>query len=106
MNLWEQYNPERPLGTVLGEITELPLWQCGDKGLFEALKRHLTRRELRCFAMDEGGLPGEAIETETGLSSEEMRKTLHKARKKLRQPKLQQEFRALLFVPEHEEEHE
>ena len=94
MNLWEQYNPERPLGTVLGEITELPLWQCGDKGLFEALKRHLTRRELRCFAMDEGGLPGEAIET------------LHKARKKLRQPKLQQEFRALLFVPEHEEEHE
>ena len=106
MNLWEQYNAGRTLGTVLGEITELPLWQCGNKTLFEALKRHLTRRELRCFVMDEGGLPGDAIAAETGLSAEAMQKTLHKARKKLRQPKLQQEFRALLFVPEHEEDGE
>ena len=103
MNLWKQYNPDRSLGTVLGEIADLPLWQCTDKTLFEALKRHLTRRELRCFVMAEGALADEAIAKETGLSTEAVETVLYKARKKLRQPKLQQEFRALLFVPEDEE---
>lgn len=103
MTLWEQYNPDRSLGTVLGEITNLPLWQCGDKALFEALKRHLTRRELRCFAMKESGLEDGAVAAETGLSPDTVQPVLLKARKKLRQPKMQQEFRALLVVPEDEE---
>ena len=101
MNLWEQYNAEHTLGTVLGEITDLPLWQCSDKALFEALKRHLTRRELRCFVMNEAGLSDTEISAEAGLpSAEEMQKVLMKARKKLRRPKMQQEFRALLYIPE------
>jgi hypothetical protein len=106
MNLWEQYNPERGLGEVLGEIAGLPLGQCSDKALFECLKRHLTRRELRCFVMAQGGMPKEAIFEETGLTPEAMEKTLQKAGKKLRQPKLQQEFRTLLCSLEGEENDE
>jgi len=103
MNLWEQYNPEQALGAVLGEITGLPLMQCGDKALFETLKRHLTRRELRCFVMEQGGRNSESMSEETGLNAEETVKTAYKAKKKLRQPKLQQEFRALLADAEEED---
>ena len=104
MNLWKQYNPERSLGALLGEVTGLPLGACSDKTLYEALKRHLTRRELRCFVMDEAGVSVEAIVDETGFTPEEVEKALQKGRKKLRQPKLQQEFRTLLSALENEEE--
>jgi len=96
MNLWEQYNPERSLGELLGEATGLPLWQCADKALFEALKRHLTRRELRCLVMEEGGATREQIAEETGFTVEEVVQAVHKGRKKLRQPKLRQEFQSLI----------
>jgi DNA-directed RNA polymerase sigma subunit (sigma70/sigma32) len=101
MNLWEQYNPET-LGAVLGAITSLPLTQCSEKALFGALKRHLTRKELRCWVMAQSGKTVEAIAEETGLASDDIEKALQKAGKKLRQPKLQQEFRTLLTAADEE----
>jgi len=96
MNLWEQFNPERSLGELLTEVTGLPLMQCSEKALFEALKRHLTRRELRCLVMEEGGATREQIAEETGFTPEEVVQAVQKGRKKLRQPKLRQEFQNLL----------
>jgi DNA-directed RNA polymerase specialized sigma24 family protein len=103
MNLWAQYNPERSLGGYLQEYCKMPLAQCKDKELFEALKRHLTRRELRCLVMDEGGCTKDAIAEEAGMSCDNVEKVLHKGRKKLRQPKLQQDFRTLLTEADGEE---
>lgn len=102
MNLWEQYNSDQSLGSFLGSITSLPLTQCSDKALFEALKRHLTRKELRCWAMAQSGKTAEAIAEETGFVSADVEKALQKAGKKLRQPKLQQEFRTLLAAADEE----
>ena len=81
-------------------MTGLPLAACGDKALYEALKRHLTRRELRCLAMHEGGIDGDVIAAETGLERDAAEAAVHKAHKKLRRPKLLGEFRALLGAPE------
>lgn len=100
MTLWEQYNEERLLGSVLGELTGLPLTQCSEKALFGALKRHLTRRELRCWVMHEGACETKAIEDATGIAPGELEKVLQKATRKLRQPKLQQEYRDLLAAVE------
>ncbi|UFS63168.1 hypothetical protein LOH54_03350 [Sulfurimonas sp. HSL-3221] len=96
MNLWERYNPETMLGSVLGEMTGLPMMQCPEKTLFEALKRHLTRKELRCWVMARGGVDLETIGTETGLGAEEIDNAVRKASKKIRQPKLRSEFQQLL----------
>ncbi|MHC3993857.1 hypothetical protein ACXWTF_03455 [Thiomicrolovo sp. ZZH C-3] len=104
MNLWERYNAEILLGSVLGEMTNLPLMQCSEKTLFEALKRHLTRKELRCWVMAQGGVAPETIAAETGLEAEEIDKAVHKASKKVRQPKLRSEFQQLLGALEAEDE--
>jgi pyrroline-5-carboxylate reductase len=101
MNLWEQYNSET-LGSALGAMTSLPLTQCSDKALFGALKRHLTRKELRCWVMAKSGITAEAIAEETGFVLADVEKALQKAAKKLRQPKLQQEFRTLLAAADEE----
>jgi len=103
MNLWERYNPERPLGAVLGERLGVPFPSGEDKRFFEALKRHLTRKELRCWVMAEGGEPGESIAVATGMSADEVANATRKAVKKLRQPKLRQ---ALLAVQGEGEETE
>lgn len=96
MNLWEQYNPSTPLGNFLSEKTGVALQVCNDKALFEALKRHLTRRELRCLIMNASGAEIDAIASETGFDSDEVNQAVHKAEKKLRQPKLAQEFQKLI----------
>lgn len=100
MTLWEEYNADRLLGSVLGEMSGMPLAQCGEKALFGALKRHLTRKELRCWVMEEGGAAREDVMDASGLDAQGVAKTLEKARKKLRQPKLQAEFRRLLATTE------
>lgn len=104
MNLWRQYNPDRLLGAVLSEHTGLPLTQCSEKALFEALKRHLTRKELRCWVMAESGMSAEAIVEAMGFEPDEVEKSLEKAKKKLRQPKMQQEFRTQLLQVGDEDE--
>jgi hypothetical protein len=96
MNLWERYNEEQLLGATLSELTGLPLMQCEEKTLFEVLKRHLTRKELRSWVMARGGADTAAISAETGLNDEEIGKAVHKAAKKIRQPKLRSEFQQLL----------
>lgn len=100
MTLWEQYNGERLLGSVLGELTGLPLARCAEKALFGALKRHLTRKELRCWVMRQGGCDTKMITEALGVEADELEKVLHKAEKKLRQPKLQQEYHDLFGTGE------
>lgn len=96
MTLWEEYNPNTLLGSILSTMTGLLLTQCEEKALFGALKRHLTRKELRCWVMRQGGRDSNAIIESVGLNADELEKVLQKAEKKLRQPKLQQEYRQLL----------
>jgi len=103
MNLWARYNPEELLGRVLGDVTGLPLMQCSEKTLFEALKRHLTRKELRCWVMARGGSSMDAIGDETDLTPEGVEKALQKAAKKLRQPRMRGEFQQLLAALEAED---
>lgn len=100
MTLWEQYNPDRLLGSVLTDVCGMPLAPCGEKALYEALKRHLTRKELRCWVMEEGGAARETIMDAAGLDTQGAERTLEKARKKLHQPKLQAELRRLLASTE------
>ena len=100
MTLWEQYNPEHSLGSVLAEETKLPLASRTDKELYEVLKRHLTRRELRCFVLSEAGMAETEIAVQTGFEPEDVLQALQKGRKKLRQPKLQQAFSALIHLAE------
>jgi len=95
MNLWEQYNPGHSLGTVLSERTTLPLQGCDDKALFASLKRHVTRRELRCFVLGMSGMTATEIAADMELSVEEAESLLFKVLKKLRQPKVQQALRLL-----------
>lgn len=105
MTLWEQYNAERLLSGTLGEITGLSLAASDEKALFALLKRRLTRRELRCFAMNAGGVDTREIAEQLQMEIDEIPAVLSHVRKKIRQPKLRDELEALLReVPEAEDE--
>ena len=101
MNLWERYNPEQSLGGVLGEALGMPLNGYSEKKLFEALKRHFTRKELRSWVLAQSGESPEAIAEAMETGIDEVDTMLRKATKKVRQPKLRQAILALL--PEEEE---
>ncbi len=86
MNLWEKYNPETSLAAVVAAYSGMRLETAEEKQLFALLKRHLTRRELRCFVMAEGGAEIAACADAAGCEPDEALRLLDKARSKLRRP--------------------
>lgn len=100
MNLWEQYNPGCSLGTVVSASSGVALDPVEDRAVFETLKRHLTRRELRAFVMNAAGIETSAIAKATGLDASATLQTLARAQQKFKQPKMQTALRGLAAARE------
>lgn len=93
MNLWQRYNPDVTLFSVIQTHYGLEL-KCQDEGdLYALVKRHLTRRELRCFVMERGGEAAEAIAAALHTDVQGVQTLSEKIRKKFRRPVLTEALR-------------
>ncbi len=88
MNLWRRYNPQKTLFSVIRTHYGIAL-QCRNDGeLYVVLKRHLTRRELRCFVMDHGGEAAETIAAVLRTDVQGVQRMSEKIEQKFRRPAL------------------
>lgn len=95
-SVWRQYNDENSFREKLAEFCRLePLDMIeNDKELYAAMKAKLTKKELKLFAMDSGGVSDEDIKSEFSIDDEELEKAKFKLYKKLKQDKVRLSFRA------------
>ncbi len=100
MNLWEKYNPGASLADAVAAYSGIRPETGEEKQLFALLKRHLTRRELRCFVMAESGAEIAACAEATGCEPDEALRLLDKARSKLRRPAFNKMLRELAQTQE------
>ncbi|GEM_PF-4180154 len=92
MNLWEQYNPRREIGDAIAERYRI-VPECNGQDTYAVVKRHLTRRELRCFVMREGGRPIREIAGKLKTDEEGARTLVEKIDRKFRRPLLTEALR-------------
>ncbi|MFA6188039.1 MAG: hypothetical protein WC680_02050 [Sulfuricurvum sp.] len=95
-SLWLRYNPTKTMREVLARIYECSAVELNDdeRALYAALKRHLTKKELRMIIMNEAELSAEEIGAEVGLSGDELKKAQYKAYRKIRQEKIRHDVKA------------
>lgn len=89
-SVWAQYHPEKSIREVLAALYGCELSQLiADEGvLYAEIKRTLTKKELRLFAMAEAGNSEEAMMETLGYDSAALndarKKSYHKLRNKVR----------------------
>ena len=94
MNLWRRYNPEEPLGDVLAQRYGSAVQKTEERLLYAIVKRHLTRREMKCFVMHAAGMDPEAIAAALETEREAVEVLLQNVEKKFRRPALSEALRA------------
>ncbi|MFA6760829.1 MAG: hypothetical protein WCR69_07300 [Sulfuricurvum sp.] len=89
ISLWRKYNDSNNFRQLLELHTKLDPLEliADDTELYSALKRKLTKKELKLFAMDAGKLPDGAMMGELGLDASELENAKFKLYKKLKQDK-------------------
>lgn len=105
-SLWTQYNPDKTIREVLARIYGCDAVEVGadERELYAALKRHLTKKELRMIIMNEAGLDPETIGAEVGLSGDALKKAQYKAYRKIRQEKIRREVQTGMVSDESDED--
>ena len=94
MTYWEQECGDKSLHQTLSTIinnSDVKIMN-DEKELFRVLKRHLTRKELHAFCMNEGGRPSEEIAERVSVKAEDVALLLRKAQRKLKQAKVSKEI--------------
>jgi len=94
MTYWEQECGDKSLQKRLAEIinnSDVEILE-DEKELFRALKRHLTRKELHAFCMNEGEKSEEEIAERVSVKAEEVALLLKKAQRKIKQAKISKEI--------------
>lgn len=88
MNLWKQFNPDKSLCEVIESVYKITLQSCNEAEVYAIVKRNLTRRELKCFVMEQGGEETETIAAELKTDGEGVEILRQKILKKFRRPAL------------------
>ncbi|MBU1658000.1 hypothetical protein KKG72_02980 [bacterium] len=95
-SVWRQYHKENNLREELCSLYGVePLTIIDDeKELYAVLKRKLTKKELKLYAMDSAGISNEAMKKEFSLDDEGLLVAKNKLYKKMKQDKLRYSFQA------------
>jgi len=90
-SVWAQYNEDKLIQEALANLYACDFHQVLDdeKELYAILKRAMTKKELRFFAMNEGGISQEDICDKLSIDSKDYDQAKFKAYKKIRQNKVQ-----------------
>lgn len=96
-SIWRQYNSENSFREMIAKYCRLLAVDMieDDKSLYNVLKKKLTKKELKLFAMDSASQSNEAIKEQFGFANdEELQKAKFKLYKKLKQDKVRLALRA------------
>lgn len=95
-SLWKKYNTTNNFREEIvkySAIDSLDLIE-DDSKLYDALKKRLTKRELKLFAMHSANIDNNTIKNELDLDDESFRDSLFSLHKKLKQDKTKKALRA------------
>jgi len=89
-SIWKQYNPNLSIQDALSKIygCESHALNQDEVEVYNLVKRFLTKKELRSFAMITAGVSKEEIKTKINVNDEELEELLRKASRKIRQSKI------------------
>jgi hypothetical protein len=95
-SVWRQYNNTNNFREKLAEFCVLDAEGliADDKELYAVMKAKLTKRELKLFAQDCGGVSDADMAKDFGVDADELTKMKFKLYKKLKQDKTRLNFRA------------
>jgi len=90
-SVWAQYNESKLIQEALANLYKCDFHQILDdeKELYAILKRAMTKKELRLFAMNEGGESIENICDKLSIEVKDFEQAKFKAYKKIRQNRVQ-----------------
>ena len=96
-SVWRQYNDTKTIAQALSTIygVEPEALKEDEGALYASLKRHLTKRELKFFALKEAGYETEAILSALEMDAETLDKTARKVNRKVKQEKIMSEVQAV-----------
>lgn len=92
-SIWKQYNDTKTIAQALSHIYKLELEAINDdeSTLYASLKRHLTKKELRFFVLNEAGFDNASMMSSLEMDSETLEKTARKVNRKIKQDKIMSE---------------
>lgn len=96
-SIWRQYNGDNSFREMIAKYCRLLNVDMieDDKNLYNALKKKLTKKELKLFAMDSAEKSNEEIKEQFSFADdEELEKAKFKLYKKLKQDKVRLALRA------------
>jgi len=95
-SVWAQYNEDKLIQEALANLYGCDFHQiiADEKELYATLKRAMTKKEMRLFAMNEGGESVEAICEKLAIEPEEFEQAKFKAYRKIRQNKVQDSLKS------------
>jgi len=90
-SVWAQYNEGKLIQEALADLYACDFYQVLDdeKELYATLKRAMTKKELRLFAMFEGKESPESICEKLSIDVDDFEQAKFKAYKKIRQNRVQ-----------------
>lgn len=90
-SVWAQYNEGKLIQEALSNLYACEFYQVlnDEKELYAILKRAMTKKELRLFAMVEGGESVESVCEKLSIEVKDFEQAKFKAYKKIRQNKVQ-----------------
>jgi len=96
-SIWTQYHTDKTIRETLAEILKMDAVQIsGDESkLYAMVKRHLTKKELRLFVMQEAGVDAKAIQAKTGVEADTYEKGKRKIYSKLKSKKISDELKTM-----------
>lgn len=96
-SLWQRYNETKTIRETLSAIYGCDAVEIGDDegALYASLKRHLTKKELKLFIMNEAGIAQDEITGAVGIDNEAYELAKHKTYRKIKQDKIYSEVKTL-----------
>ncbi len=96
-SIWTQFHTEKTIRETLAEVLSIDAVQISsdESELYAMIKRHLTKKELRLFIMNEAGVDAAAIQDKTGIEADAYDKAKRKVYSKLKSKKISNELKAL-----------
>ena len=94
-SIWQQYHSDRTIRETLAGIYGCDLSQISsnEAELYAILKRHLTKKELRLFIMNEAGSEPSKIISDLKMDKADFEKARHKTYSKIKGNKIHKEIR-------------
>jgi hypothetical protein len=89
-SVWRKYNDELRVQDALSKIygCEIETLISDDVEVYNIIKKYLTKKELRSFAMGSAGISNEEIMSTLKVNKDELELILRKSSRKIRQGKI------------------